>query len=621
MEDAQIKQLKTDSQILHSDAQHVSKPIRAMLASEFLEKPSFSRSIYAIKSRVKPDHDIAQKVIRKRALASINNTPNHLNYDVKKITDAAGFRIVTLYQNAIPSVFEHLLRVMLQDPDGKTCFFGIDSIKEIAPFSSRPDGDPLAIDQEIVEIVRRLGLEGRIDEDRPSFTGYSSIHVVGNALVDKKRCYVEIQIRSVFEDAWAEISHKVNYATGRGALILRPNLYFEAEAPELNVLKVMADACVQQSDVICDDLMANDYRSQSAGYKFPSELLNAQIEHLIEELKDPWLDLTFKEAEKAYQRGLASSVDMERPLHFGEAADYYGTVAEKLKGTPEADTEDGRKLLVYCRVHQASCLQECGGLDQEGAQHKAFSEKCEAIMNDIGEVADPYDFYHYRRAFMHSHRGELEKALESIELARQRHESAKGQNGNRALATMSIGIPRYRGFIEYCLGERALAAGKKRDAFEAGERAYNATLSAQRLEEDLDLRSIWTENNLIWFAQWLMKNATSPKKREQYREALTGHMEKIQKDFSGLRHARHSVSNHLHTLMTAHDTLGNLPDAKKLAQRIAQLYSKRGIPWIGGDENTVLNDTIGFMLPEKERGILADVRRILAKEMPAGEAG
>ena len=142
-------------------------------------------TVHSIKYRLKDSDHLLEKVVRKRA-----ERPDRKicadNYR-DEITDLVGIRALHLFKEDWLSVHTY--------------------IKEMWELSEQPiayvrSGDP----EKITEFYRQNGCEVR--EHR---FGYRSVHYLISSSPDRERYLVEIQARTVFEEAWGEIDHVISY--------------------------------------------------------------------------------------------------------------------------------------------------------------------------------------------------------------------------------------------------------------------------------------------------------------------------------------------------------------------------------------------------------------------------
>jgi putative GTP pyrophosphokinase len=146
--------------------------LRVMLASV----PSSGLRIHSITSRVKDFVSASAKLERKGLLDDVESPKDVF----MQINDMVGVRIVALFRNDLPAIIESVTKLFTE------CMI-----------------DDMVADYET------------------SSTGYQSIHVTaclphtfsGYRYDDIKSLRFEIQVRTIAMDAWASISHHLNYKT------------------------------------------------------------------------------------------------------------------------------------------------------------------------------------------------------------------------------------------------------------------------------------------------------------------------------------------------------------------------------------------------------------------------
>lgn len=200
---------------------------------------------YAIRSRVKPVKAIIEKVRRKRKEGKSDYRP-------EDITDIVGIRIVTLFREDVIDALKIFLR-LIRHQGSAVSPFAKNGLKEGIIYTSAPAGDPEAILSRLRGVFDTFEFPLSDAAVCQVPTGYSSVHLVAFCKVNEdgnaKSVPVEIQIRTVFEDAWGEIDHKLRYSINRGRHIESETL-IENWQPHLNVLKSFADGCGQYAGII-----------------------------------------------------------------------------------------------------------------------------------------------------------------------------------------------------------------------------------------------------------------------------------------------------------------------------------------------------------------------------------
>lgn len=155
-----------------------------LIAQQFFLELRTIKGAYAVKYRVKDPEHLVDKAIRKKKEANRSITKENL---LVEVDDIIGFRILHLFKNDMESIFS--------------------VIKEKFTFNEEPvvyhrKGD----DSGFLERCKQLGIETREKE-----AGYRSIHCIPITSFLNQQIKIELQIRTVFEEAWSEIDHLVRY--------------------------------------------------------------------------------------------------------------------------------------------------------------------------------------------------------------------------------------------------------------------------------------------------------------------------------------------------------------------------------------------------------------------------
>ncbi|MFV3319382.1 RelA/SpoT domain-containing protein [Pseudomonas sp. NY15374] len=173
---------------IHHD--HVSR-IRQLedTAGFFVNSIQSFASVHSVRWRVKdPDH-LIEKIIRKRAEEPANERYRDIsvgNYHTI-VTDLIGVRALHLFKDDCLAIHDQVI--------------GMWDFHE-APVSYVREGDRSDLAEDLDE--RNIGAKVH-----PA--GYRSIHYVLKTKPALREVLVELQVRTVFEEAWSEIDHKVRY--------------------------------------------------------------------------------------------------------------------------------------------------------------------------------------------------------------------------------------------------------------------------------------------------------------------------------------------------------------------------------------------------------------------------
>ena len=146
--------------------------------------------IHSIKYRLKDPEHLRDKLGRKILKAKKNKETFDINTDnfFEKVNDLAGIRILHLYTAQIEILHPNILKEIKEK--------GYQLIEK--PFAR-------TWDNESKDYFEKLGIETQDSE-----TLYTSVHyIIGSASRFKATC--EVQVRTLSEELWGEVDHKLNY--------------------------------------------------------------------------------------------------------------------------------------------------------------------------------------------------------------------------------------------------------------------------------------------------------------------------------------------------------------------------------------------------------------------------
>jgi putative GTP pyrophosphokinase len=150
-----------------------------------LNKPG-EEVVHSCKKRLKDRHHLLAKIKRKVAEDKIINQENFFS----EFTDLAGVRILHLFQEQFRPI-DSVIRKRIEG--GDWCL------------AERPRA--YTWDPESVQFFRQFDLEV-IEKS----TSYTSVHYVVKPRPDSP-VSCEVQVRTLFEEIWGEVDHRMNYPT------------------------------------------------------------------------------------------------------------------------------------------------------------------------------------------------------------------------------------------------------------------------------------------------------------------------------------------------------------------------------------------------------------------------
>ncbi|WP_448788412.1 RelA/SpoT domain-containing protein [Bacteroides graminisolvens] len=141
--------------------------------------------VHSVRYRVKSPEHLVEKIIRKKIL-NPDRSITSSNYR-SEIDDLIGMRILHLFKDEWKSFHDYII--------------GNFDLKE-SPTANYRDGDPNEYLQKYEENGCALN---------PHKYGYRSIHYIIKCRILSETIGCEIQVRTIFEEAWSEIDHTIRY--------------------------------------------------------------------------------------------------------------------------------------------------------------------------------------------------------------------------------------------------------------------------------------------------------------------------------------------------------------------------------------------------------------------------
>jgi putative GTP pyrophosphokinase len=155
--------------------------------------------IHSMRARMKDRKHLEDKLVRKMRKCAVEGktfevTPDNLHV---KINDLAGIRILHLHTAQAKEINEHLTKLIV------SCGYQIEEGPEARTW-----------DIEYEQIFKEMGFQ-TITSD----TLYTSVHYV---IADQVTC--EIQVRTLSEEIWGEVDHRLNYPHKMDSVACRQQL-------------------------------------------------------------------------------------------------------------------------------------------------------------------------------------------------------------------------------------------------------------------------------------------------------------------------------------------------------------------------------------------------------------
>ncbi|CAE6818209.1 hypothetical protein R75461_05975 [Paraburkholderia nemoris] len=461
--------------------------IRGAIADTGIE-----RECYAVRARVKPENRLVEKVGRKRETKT--------DYRLESITDVIGIRLIALFRMDLPKIMTMVLDIISHDAEIMPNPVKKGSLEEVIVYSNEIDSSPF-----------NLLLKETLDQRQVQFSmqsskeGYSSIHIVCRVSPNVSNCQeispsyhlpIEIQIRTVFEDAWGEIDHKYGYLARSGKeLTLAENQAHVG--PHLRVLKQFTDACASYADTIKE--MCSEYPSVST--KAGKILSVESDEDVLRRFEQLGVAKEYIERYAAGRTlrdkcGSGSQSKQERAQCYLDAYQHFASIAQQ----SETDlTGDGLGLYwYYVTLNSAFCLLS--------TNLTASIESAVGIYLDLAEKYPTYPLVKFRLGQAYSKLGKVddsirlfEDVLQEVERFAEKSRGRQSWEDNLPLPDythISRVLPKLLGYQYWEKGAFRTDPSNVHEKLTLYRKAYEITLAAYDLSPDnADLA-----NNLAFYA-------------------------------------------------------------------------------------------------------------------------
>lgn len=173
---------------LYKSKQHLYQTFASTLFTMFSEHSLLKPYIHSLKYRVKDPEHLRAKICLKFLEANSNGKIFELDEDsiFKTITDLAGVRILHLHTEQIGDI-DKALKYILDE--------------QKFPIIEGPIANTWDVEYE--DFYKSLGIE--VSQRKSLYTSVHYLTKAGNDVI------AEIQIRTLLEEVWGEVSHKINY--------------------------------------------------------------------------------------------------------------------------------------------------------------------------------------------------------------------------------------------------------------------------------------------------------------------------------------------------------------------------------------------------------------------------
>ena len=200
--------------------------------------------IHSVKSRIKEPDRLIEKIIRKtedRRAKYGNNFEFTVDNYKNEINDLIGIRVIHIFKDQWQEIHEHIIKTW----------------KVIEITANVRDGDN-------TDIFKDLNIEVR---SRAS--GYRSVHYLVEFYPTNQKVIAEIQVRTIFEEGYGEIDHRLRYSHIEIPEILKSNLL---------LFNRIAGSADEMASLINN--LSKEWSEKEEGYKKLIEKQEAEIKRL-----------------------------------------------------------------------------------------------------------------------------------------------------------------------------------------------------------------------------------------------------------------------------------------------------------------------------------------------------
>ncbi len=163
-------------------------PTLEKLADEFTFKLIDTKTVHSVRRRVKKPAHLIEKIIRK-GKKYVDRNISVKNYK-EIVTDLIGVRVLHLFKDDWIDIHNEILKFW--------------DVAETPQINVRPGDYNMDL---LKETMKHLNCEIIVREH-----GYRSVHyLIQTESETGEKFYVEMQVRTVFEEAWSEIDHIIRY--------------------------------------------------------------------------------------------------------------------------------------------------------------------------------------------------------------------------------------------------------------------------------------------------------------------------------------------------------------------------------------------------------------------------
>lgn len=593
---------------------------------------------YLYRLRVKDPNSLGRKLLLKRDIRDSE-------YGVRDVTDVVGLRIVALNRAQIPEIVASLVDLLFP-PTGLSIVpspFSGDGIEECKIYHTSEPLDFALSQTHSILMNSRLRGEAAVElaPSRETDKPYSSIHIIvrgreasSDGALAGWSVPVEIQVRTVLEDAWSEIDHKWRYGSQkqRSPELEPRNLFF---FHHLVTLKKFVDSSIDYIDLIMRQAMMEGAEIDSTSVKALNDLEATEMQFREAGLDDEFIRR--HNIGRFYIRQASRFLDSDptrgRNKVF-EAAQHF----EDLRRAVEQSSapEEARQLASYfCRMEEAFSHTLCNDRPSQMRAERLY----QGVLREY-----PDDFVaRFRMAQVQGRLGEPNEAMKSLRQLMAEVDDGTQEQTRALLNPMTLNVQLLKALGINCwraarrISDQSSAeADAEATALQLYREAYETSIKAGKAlgqfpPESLKKHRLQVLNNSLDYCARLVR--VDEENEASWRSALKEHLDELIDALRGLPDEPLDATlqqidhvQYLDSMLLAFEYMESTADARMCAHRVLGLLQGGADPEGGATTNSGSSPstttrerrlrgragTLPRISEETLAEVLANVRRVLS---------
>ncbi|GAB4184001.1 MAG: hypothetical protein Tsb002_06560 [Wenzhouxiangellaceae bacterium] len=569
---------------IRSSAEKAAKKLSDFIYSkrDALIDTDGQRRYYAYNIRVKS----VKSILNKKKEKAIDRP----DYKLTSISDIVGLRFITLFRSDL----SYLVDFCISQIDAGGVFIG-GSIEEGKIFTMDRRGDVVL--SSIEEAFKNNNYKDyEIVPSRKS--RYSSIHLLAKldshvdavasqetAKLFELEAYkvpIEIQIRTVFEDAWGEIDHIYQYKPIiNKARKYKTQSYFVPQ--HLASLKMFLDSCSVFADTIKQEAEIT-FKEKFHPEPSATVLTEEQAKQGLENIgvsRDIIIEILNARRER---NDAILSIDdngQEAISRLLQISKRFKEILDTGLDRIEFSKKEQKKYIAWCRAEEALTLFNTG-IESELIN---ASNIYQALIDELPGSA--FLRYRYGRVLgqLNKHRDAISQLEEALRILDERPDNASSIFNEGAGKKIYPQLFRSLGYEYWKVAHDLRESNDRYDKnvyCKLVKNAYNITRKsvdeghvAHSFVANMDGFAFKVINNLLYYSTLIAEEGCDNSMINDQYVDHAGRIESYLERYSSYKEGNNEGIEHLHTLMSANKVIGKLENAKKIAEKLEEMLLSR----------------------------------------------